>query len=134
MVALRGSREEYDSYGRVGAQGWQWRDLLPFFKRSENFTAPKAQFAQTANISWIENVHGKGGPVHVSYPNFFYNASANWWNAALDSGIAPTPDPNPACKTIILFEISLVSHLYLHTQSCLPMRSFSRLPGSRRSL
>ena len=36
MVALRGIPEDYDEWDRVGARGWGWRDVLPYFRKLEN--------------------------------------------------------------------------------------------------
>ncbi|HEY0689790.1 MAG TPA: GMC family oxidoreductase N-terminal domain-containing protein [Kribbella sp.] len=35
MVFLRGHRSDYDTWPKVGAKGWGYEDLLPFFKRCE---------------------------------------------------------------------------------------------------
>ena len=35
MVALRGTPEDYDEWEEVGAAGWGWNDVLPFFKKLE---------------------------------------------------------------------------------------------------
>ncbi|KAI1772911.1 alcohol oxidase [Hypoxylon cercidicola] len=94
MLNLRAAKEEYDLWDDLGADGWNWGSLLPYFKKSENFTAPDPQYAAEANISWVDDVHGHDGPVQISYPSFFYNGSANWWNAALETGLSPTDDPN----------------------------------------
>lgn len=76
LVWFRAGKEEYDLREQLGATGWGWIDLLPYFKKSENFTAPNAAFSRSANLTFIENVHGKGGPVQVSYPNFFFKGSS----------------------------------------------------------
>ncbi|MEU1441658.1 GMC family oxidoreductase [Streptomyces mirabilis] len=38
MNFLRGHRSGYDAWTEVGAEGWGYDDLLPYFKRSENLT------------------------------------------------------------------------------------------------
>jgi choline dehydrogenase-like flavoprotein len=35
MLFLRGHRASYDAWSGVGAKGWTYADLLPFFQRSE---------------------------------------------------------------------------------------------------
>ncbi|KAK0645452.1 hypothetical protein B0T16DRAFT_428576 [Cercophora newfieldiana] len=61
---------------------------------SENSTAPNPEFAKSANFSYVEEVHGHSGPVQVSFPNFYYPASGNWFEAAVSSGISVSGDPN----------------------------------------
>ncbi len=35
MVYSRGHPRDYDEWAEMGAQGWSWREVLPYFKRSE---------------------------------------------------------------------------------------------------
>ena len=53
MVYIRGSRHDYDGWAAMGCAGWGWNDVLPYFKKSEDFDGPMS-----------EN-HGKGGPLSV---------------------------------------------------------------------
>ncbi|QRD91343.1 putative glucose-methanol-choline oxidoreductase [Aspergillus flavus] len=75
MVYLRGAKPEYAAWEELGAKGWAWDDLLPYFKKSESFTLPSEQFAAEANISWVESAHGTEGPVQASYPNYYFPGS-----------------------------------------------------------
>ncbi|KAG8163562.1 hypothetical protein KVR01_006859 [Diaporthe batatas] len=94
MIFLRGDVEDYNGWTKLSNEGWSWDSLLPYFKKSENFTAPDPAFAAAGNISWIDSVHGFGGPVQNTYPNYFFPGSGNWWVAANSSGVNPCPDPN----------------------------------------
>jgi len=79
LVWLRSAKAEYDSWEtQLGDAGWSWDTLLPYFKKSETFTPPSSDYAHKGNISWIESVHGLNGPVHVSYPNFFWEGSGKF--------------------------------------------------------
>ncbi|MFT4011807.1 MAG: GMC family oxidoreductase N-terminal domain-containing protein [Paracoccus sp. (in: a-proteobacteria)] len=45
MAADRGLPEDYDIWEKMGAQGWGWNDVLPWFKKMEtalDFTGPNA--------------------------------------------------------------------------------------------
>jgi len=53
MVALRGTPDDYNEWEALGAAGWGWNDVLPFFKRLEHDT------------DFDGEMHGKGGPVPV---------------------------------------------------------------------
>ena len=35
MVALRGTPDDYDEWERLGAAGWGWDDVLPYFRKLE---------------------------------------------------------------------------------------------------
>lgn len=56
MVYARGHRLDYDDWARSGLKGWGYRDVLPYFKRSEK--------------SWLGEgrYHGGSGPMHVVVP------------------------------------------------------------------
>lgn len=43
MVYVRGCAENYDSWERDGCEGWGYKDVLPYFKKSENCTYPTAE-------------------------------------------------------------------------------------------
>jgi choline dehydrogenase-like flavoprotein len=54
MVYLRGQREDYDDWAADGAQGWSWKDVLPYFLKAEN------------NERGVSGWHGSGGPLNVA--------------------------------------------------------------------
>ncbi len=57
MVYFRGHPTDFDAWADMGATGWSYRDVLPYFTRSEN------------NEDFEPSVyHGRGGPVNVKYP------------------------------------------------------------------
>ncbi|KAG6916148.1 hypothetical protein DXG01_008299 [Tephrocybe rancida] len=69
LVYTRGSSEDFDRYAKVtGDNGWSWNSILPYFKKSEKWTAP----ADNHNITGQFNpaVHGFKGDVAVSLPGF----------------------------------------------------------------
>ena len=53
MVALRGTADDYEEWASLGAQGWSWRDVLPFFVKLEN------------DLDFDGEMHGRGGPVPI---------------------------------------------------------------------
>jgi choline dehydrogenase len=54
MIYIRGHRDNYDEWRRLGNPGWGYDDVLPYFKRSEN------------NCRGADAFHGAGGPLDVS--------------------------------------------------------------------
>lgn len=57
MVYFRGHPTDFDQWADMGAKGWSYRDVLPYFTRNEN------------NEDFPASVfHGRGGPVNVKYP------------------------------------------------------------------
>ena len=53
MVYVRGNRRDYDQWAQCGNEGWSYDELLPFFKRSEDFEGGASAY------------HGIGGPLSV---------------------------------------------------------------------
>ncbi|MFZ4746742.1 MAG: GMC family oxidoreductase [Sphingomonas sp.] len=53
MVYVRGQPRDYDDWKALGNPGWGWDDVLPFFKKSEDF-------------DWHSAHHGRGGLQHVT--------------------------------------------------------------------
>lgn len=43
MIYVRGHAEDYDDWERAGALGWSYRDVKPYFMRSENYAGAQSQ-------------------------------------------------------------------------------------------
>ncbi len=57
MLYVRGSPLDYDRWEDLGAKGWAYKDVLPYFIKSEH---------NTNNDYAKSPYHGKDGPLHVS--------------------------------------------------------------------
>ena len=55
MIYVRGQPEDFDHWGQLGNRGWSWDDVLPFFRKAENWEGKE------------DAVHGKGGPLFTSH-------------------------------------------------------------------
>jgi len=53
MIYIRGHKADYDEWARLGNKGWSYKDVLPYFKKSENRSAGADEY------------HGADGPLHV---------------------------------------------------------------------
>ncbi|MEQ9326369.1 MAG: choline dehydrogenase [Rhodospirillales bacterium] len=58
MVYVRGHARDYDHWADSGATGWSYADVLPYFKRMENWH----DGGHGGDPDW----RGKSGPLHVS--------------------------------------------------------------------
>ena len=57
MIYIRGQPGDYDTWADLGAEGWRYEDVLPYFKRSENWERGSAS-----------PFHGQGGELNVADP------------------------------------------------------------------
>ena len=84
MIYIRGNRADYDEWEALGATGWSYEDVLPYFKRAED------------NSRGANAYHGVGGPLsvtdHVS-PEPFVDTMLE---AGLEYGLETNADPNGA--------------------------------------
>jgi 5-(hydroxymethyl)furfural/furfural oxidase len=53
MVALRGIADDYDEWERLGAAGWSWKGVLPYFRRLES------------DLDFAGDAHGSDGPIPI---------------------------------------------------------------------
>ncbi len=82
MVYVRGSMTDYNEWEELGAQGWAYADVLPYFKRMEN--------SHGGEDGW----RGSDGPMHVrrgSYKNPLFRAFVD---AGQQAGFELTDDYN----------------------------------------
>jgi choline dehydrogenase len=84
MVYMRGQRQDYDDWGALpGCEGWSYANMLPYFKRSENYEpGPENEY------------HAKGGELNVTHVQMKYDISDAYINAAVSEGIPRNDDIN----------------------------------------
>lgn len=86
MVYTRGQREDYDDWAALpGCEGWSYKDLLPYFKRSERFMGGEAS-----------DYHGTDGELAVTYLSMRYPITEAYIDAAVSIGIPRNDDLNGA--------------------------------------
>ena len=82
MIYARGHRSDYDAWASLGNEGWGYDDVLPLFKRSEDFDRGASAY------------HGVGGPLHVQSRYEPHPLNAAVVAAAQEAGIAFNDDYN----------------------------------------
>ena len=73
LVYVRGNKLDYDTWAQMGNTGWSYDDVLPFFKKMENYQGE------------LTEVRGGDGPLKISevtdrnpiYDGLFKSAEAN---------------------------------------------------------
>ncbi len=84
MIYIRGSAWDYDNWARLGATGWAYDDVLPYFKRAEN--------NERGGDAW----HGVGGPLNVMDQKWPNQGSLEFVEAAASLQLPRNPDFNGA--------------------------------------
>jgi len=81
-VYIRGQAADYDHWRDLGNAGWGWSDVLPYFKKSEDY------------MGGPDEVHGVGGPVAVNESRCRMPVVDVFLKAAAEIGIPPVADFN----------------------------------------
>ena len=88
MMYIRGPAADYDEWAdKYGATGWSWKDLQPYFAKSEGFTPSKSWEIDAAP-------HGKDGPWQIRYADSLSNIWPSFLNGCKNVGIPVIKDIN----------------------------------------
>ncbi len=86
LIYIRGQRADFDDWARAaggqGDTGWSYRELLPFFKKSERYDG--------GETAW----HGGAGELRVSNLRNDHPYCAAWLAAGAEAGFAQSDDFN----------------------------------------
>jgi choline dehydrogenase len=82
MIYMRGQARDYDQWRQLGNPGWAWDDVLPYFRRSEDF------------VHGADEAHGAGGEWRVEEPRISWEILDAFADAAEETGIPRTKDFN----------------------------------------
>ncbi len=85
MAYVRGHKEDFNDWVKLGNKGWGYEDVLPYFIKSEN------------NEQISNAYHGKGGELNVTFAQKFKTPLADAFvKACVDKGIPENKDYNGA--------------------------------------
>ena len=84
MIYVRGHASDYDNWAYAGNAGWAYEDVLPYFKKSEDYDRGENEF------------HGAGGPMHVKTQYEPHPTTKRMVDAAVEAGYAFNDDSNGA--------------------------------------
>ncbi|WP_427184801.1 GMC family oxidoreductase [Bordetella bronchialis] len=82
LIYTRGQKEDFDDWAQAGAHGWDYRSVLPYFKRSEAYRGPASPY------------HGVHGELGVSPLRNDHPYCQAWLDAAQALGLPSNPDFN----------------------------------------
>ena len=75
MMAIRGSKQDYDHWGDFFGKSspWTWKGMLPYFRKAVHFIPPVPALAPT--IPHDAALWGTTSGVHAAWPSFQYPAT-----------------------------------------------------------
>jgi choline dehydrogenase len=82
MIYIRGHRNDFDNWNRLGGAGWGYDDVLPYFKAIEH------------NERGADAYRGTGGPLWISDPVMKMPTSFDFIESAHKLGVPRTDDLN----------------------------------------
>lgn len=80
MVFIRGHARDFDGWRQMGCEGWAYADVLPYFKRLENYAGGEDEY------------RGARGPVEIMRPVADHPISRAFLQAAEQAGYPLTDD------------------------------------------
>jgi choline dehydrogenase len=75
MIYMRGQKSDYDHWAALGNRGWSWDEVLPWFKRTEDYQ------------HGADALHGAGGELRVEERRVNWEILDAWREAAEECGI-----------------------------------------------
>ena len=75
MIYMRGQKSDYDHWAALGNRGWSWDEVLPYFKRTEDYA------------HGADALHGAGGEMRVEERRVNWEILDAWREAAAECGI-----------------------------------------------
>ncbi|CAH2098317.1 unnamed protein product [Euphydryas editha] len=78
LVYMRGNKRDYDNWAELGNYGWSYREILPYFKKSENNRDIESQ---------DKYYHSVGGPLNVERFSYVDDATMMLVEAFKEKGV-----------------------------------------------
>ncbi|HEV8647424.1 MAG TPA: GMC family oxidoreductase N-terminal domain-containing protein [Burkholderiales bacterium] len=75
MIYMRGQKSDYDHWAALGNKSWSWDEVLPYFKRTEDYQ------------HGADELHGAGGELRVEERRVNWEILGAWREAAAECGI-----------------------------------------------
>ena len=86
MVYMRGTAADYDGWRQRGCVGWDYQNVLPFFRKAEDQERGEDDF------------HGRGGPLKVTDARYRHEIIDAIIEGAVQAGVPRNPDFNGATQ------------------------------------
>ena len=117
-IYIRGHAGDFDHWSSLGAEGWSYREVLPYFRRAESNDLGSSKF------------HGADGPLCVQRLRYIHPITRRFVSAAVRSGLLLNEDLNGASQDGVGFNQATQRRGWRHNTA----RAYLRPIRSRRNL
>lgn len=112
MIYTRGAALDYNNWEAMGNEGWGWNNVLPYFKKIENFNIPAHDNRQ---------YHGYDGFLNIEHAPFRTTKGKAWVKGAQELGFKYNDHNGPKPAGVSFLQLSMKngtrhssSRAYLH--------------------
>ncbi|HEU0221690.1 MAG TPA: GMC family oxidoreductase N-terminal domain-containing protein, partial [Paracoccaceae bacterium] len=127
-IVNRGHPADFDHWAALGNSGWSWAEVLPYFRRLEDWLGEPASPAR-----------GRGGPLPVSINSLPVPVTQAFFEAAVAAGLPRNPDQNAGDQFGIGASQGAIrggwrhssAHAFLHPARRLGVKIVTRAPATR---
>ena len=118
LLYVRGQAQDYDDWADMGNEGWDWQNVLPYFKKSEDWHGASS------------SLRGSGGPLNVSETRISRLVIDAWQEAAVNLGYPRNDDYNGVQQEgVSMFQLTA-----LHGRRCSSAVAYLNPARSRANL
>jgi choline dehydrogenase len=117
QVYCRGHHRDYDEWRQFGNEGWGWEDVLPFFRKAENWNGPKG------------TLRGTGGPLRTAFGRYDNDLFRAFIEAGKQAGYRFNTDYNGADQEGFVY--TQYTHTHRFPMRCSAARAYL-WPARRR--
>ena len=118
MIYTRGQPQDFDQWAEEGNDGWAWEDVLPYFKKEEDYHGGQ------------NDVHGAGGRLKVSQIEPSSSVTPKFLDAAVAAGIPINKDVNSGEQEGVYHSHATVEN----GRRCSTSRAYLKFAQSRPNL
>jgi choline dehydrogenase-like flavoprotein len=87
----RASTQEYNAFEKLGSGGWNWNELLKYFKKSEKLGATP-ELAEKFDLKFDPEMHGTTGPLDKTLPREVVDTHFPFIKALEKLGVPSNPE------------------------------------------
>lgn len=118
MCYTRGAAHDYDHWAELGNSGWSYHEVLPYFKKLENFEGG------------VDAYHAQSGPLNIAYHRHINPLTEAFIAAGMQAGYVVNNDFNGENQDGVGF----YQVMQINGERCSNARAYLQSAGNRKNL